>query len=180
MEADRESLVTSIRSSAESCEQFENFFDGGWATVCHRTYTVILDFVPLTHTVGDEMEIRKLERSSQLPPNTIVTSRWMKSIEHRSPGQSHAALLVKARSVESANTFIHSGVVIRGRRAFGRRLVDMKGNSIHKREQTHRFFPVPDSPWTWEQKPISHWKKPQDTFSTVLDAQNPSSTPSTP
>lgn len=179
LEADRESLVASIRSSAESCEHFEKCFDGGWATVRHRTYTVVLDFVPLTHSPGDEVEIRQIERSSQLPQNTIVTSKWMKSIEHRRPGQSSAALLVKACSIGSANELIRSGVVIRGRRVFGRKLMETRSKSMHRREQTYRFFPVPDSPWTWEQKPALDWRKSRKHLTGSV-AHHISSTPSIP
>lgn len=151
LEADNEALVQWILETTVRSELFEQKFDGDWVTVRDRTYTVVLDFVPVAHEAGDKLEIKKMEEISNC---SIAATRWLKSPEKRTLGQSTAALMVKAYSRESANALILSGTVIRGKRVFTRRLEKSTGIASI-REQSYRFFPDPTLPWTWKQKPPS-------------------------
>jgi hypothetical protein len=87
-----------------------------------RTVSVIIEYVPLTHSPEAFAEMRKIKRESRLPIDTLVSTRWIKPIHRRTEGQRSAHVIAKLATTEAANQSIRDGVIIAGKRVWARRM----------------------------------------------------------
>lgn len=143
LEADDVRLVEHIRDTPLHRQSFEESW--GWAIIRDRTYTIVVEAVRIATTPGATLVIPEIEKDSSIAPGGISSIRWMNN-KWRAD-QKHADLLVKTHSLDVANTLIRSGAIVRGQRVRVHRLVQ----NAHTVEASYRFFPVRDTPWTWEQ-----------------------------
>ena len=92
------------------------------AVVKEHTFSVLVEYVPIRHAPEAMGENRKIERDSQIPLNTLVSTRWVKPPQKRAPGQPTAHLIAKFTSTEVVNLSIKNGLIIAGKRTWARRL----------------------------------------------------------
>ena len=82
------------------------------AHIRDREYSLIAPRIPLTFEPGNETHLREIEEVNSLPGRTIRKARWIKPVERRRPGQTHAFAILTISSVDSANKLIKDRVVI--------------------------------------------------------------------
>ncbi|KAF8503954.1 hypothetical protein JB92DRAFT_3123191 [Gautieria morchelliformis] len=51
---------------------------GGTSVVKERAASVLVEYVPVTHALEAMGELKKIERDSKLPSNTLISTRWIK------------------------------------------------------------------------------------------------------
>jgi hypothetical protein len=73
------------------------------AIVKDRAVAVIVEYVPVSHTPDALAECRKIERESGLAKHTLLSTRWIKNPERRTPGQRTAHIIARFSSAEAAN-----------------------------------------------------------------------------
>ena len=120
IEANEEALIAWVQDDARR-EEFQNAFDGGQARIKDKTYSVIIEFVPIAHKTGNQTEYRHIEGVSHIDPGHLVNTKWMKPIERRTEGQRTAHLLAKFKSASAANIAIREGLTIAGKLVYGRK-----------------------------------------------------------
>ena len=94
-------------------ETFANAFSKG-AHIRAREYNLIVPRVPLTFNPKRDNDLREIEETNGLPTRVIHKARWIKPVEHRKPGQTHAYAVLTITSVDIANKLIRDGVGICG------------------------------------------------------------------
>jgi hypothetical protein len=94
----------------------------GTATIKDRALTVIVEYVPLSHSPEALAEMRQIERHSKLPAGSLLATRWIKPIHRRSAGQRSAHIIAKFTTTEAANQSIRDGLIIAGKRTWARRM----------------------------------------------------------
>jgi hypothetical protein len=94
----------------------------GTATIKERALTVIVEYVPLSHSPEALAEMRRIERDSKLPAGSLLATRWIKPIHRRTAGQRTAHVIAKFATTEAANQSIRDGLIIAGKRTWARRM----------------------------------------------------------
>jgi hypothetical protein len=87
----------------------------GTATIKDRALTVIVEYVPLSHSPEALTEMRKIERDSKLLIGSLLVTRWIKPIHRRTAGQRSAHVIAKFATAEAANQSIRDGLIIAGK-----------------------------------------------------------------
>jgi hypothetical protein len=88
-----------------------------------RSHPVLVEHVPISFQPDTTTELRKAEDLNSLPDYAFLSARWIKPPHRRSPGQKVAHLIVNAMSPESANHIIRTGIILAGKRVYGRKLL---------------------------------------------------------
>ena len=96
-------------------ESFANAFSKG-AHIREREYNLVaprvLQLLPLTFDPGNPKHLREVEEANSLPANIIRKARWIKPVERRRMGQTHAYAILTITSVDVANKLIKDGLGI--------------------------------------------------------------------
>jgi hypothetical protein len=92
------------------------------AIVKERSVSVIVEYVPVSHSPDALAEYARIEHDSGLPEGTLAVTRWIKPIQRRSPGQKSAHLIARFSTTEAANKAIRDGLIIAGKRTWARRM----------------------------------------------------------
>jgi hypothetical protein len=82
------------------------------ASIKERTYSVIIQFVPLTFNIDSTEHLRDLETENNWSQNTITLARWIKPPAKRNPSQRVAHLLLILNDPKSANEGIRDGITL--------------------------------------------------------------------
>ena len=105
-----------ITATRERVEAFKSAL-GTDVELKGETYTCMAKFVPVSF-VPDEVSLRRVERTNNLPENSIASVRWAKDPSRRHDTQYVANLFISFRSPETANKTIHSGLIINGKKVW--------------------------------------------------------------
>jgi len=70
--------------------------------------------VPITFNPKSDQQLREIEGENGLQDSVIVKAKWIKPIERRRAGQTHAYAILQVTSVDAANLVIRDGLTIRG------------------------------------------------------------------
>ncbi|KIJ53092.1 hypothetical protein M422DRAFT_242197 [Sphaerobolus stellatus SS14] len=108
--------------SAKAKEDFTNNF-GADIQIKNRNHSVLVEHVPVSFQPDIQVELRKVEDVNRLEDYSLVSARWIKPPQRRTPGQRVAHLIVNAGSAVVANAIIRNGIIIAGKRVYGRKLV---------------------------------------------------------
>jgi len=92
-------------------ETFANAFAKG-AHLREREYNLIVPRVPLTFDPKNITDLREIEESNRLATHVIRKAKWIKPVERRRPGQTHAYTVLTVTSVDTANKLIRDGIGI--------------------------------------------------------------------
>jgi hypothetical protein len=92
-------------------ETFTKAFSEG-SHISERKYNLIIPRVPITFNPKDEGHLRELEEANSLLKYEILKVKWIKPIERRRSGQTHAFAIMTLSSVDSANRIIRDGLYI--------------------------------------------------------------------
>src|SRR5882724_11038378 len=93
---------------------------GGTAVVRERATSVIVKFVPVAHSPDALAKNRRIEGNSRLEEGVLLTTRWIKPLQRRTPGQKAMHLIVRFKMDEAVNATIKDGLVIAGKRVCAR------------------------------------------------------------
>jgi len=88
---------------------------GGTSVVKEKVVTVLIEYVPVTHTPDALAENRKIKRDSKLEMETLLAMRWIKPEHRRAPGQCTAHIVTRFKMTATANHAICNGIVITGK-----------------------------------------------------------------
>ena len=94
----------------------------GTVVIKDQAVSVIVEYVPLSHSPDAFAELRKVKHESGLPNDTIILTRWIKPVHRQTEGQRSAHLIAKFATTEAANQSIRDGVIIAGKRKWARRM----------------------------------------------------------
>jgi hypothetical protein len=92
---------------------FTDIFSKG-SHIRERTFNLIVPRVPIIFEPGNKSHLRELEEANNLADYTIRRARWIKPIERRRAGQTHAYAILVITSAEYANLLIRDGMNICG------------------------------------------------------------------
>jgi len=84
------------------------------AHIRERVYCLIVPRVPITFEPGDDNHLREMEEANSLDKYAIRKARWIKPLERRRAGQTHAYAIITLISVDNANTLIRDGLIVCG------------------------------------------------------------------
>ena len=88
------------------------------AALKSRTYSLVVQFVPLQFRPDSERELRDIEETNMLPNNAILRARWLKPAYRRAPDQTCGHILAVMTKPEDANTILTNGLVICQKRVY--------------------------------------------------------------
>lgn len=77
-----------------------------------RTYTLVLQYVPVNVLINRTGLLRLMEGKNQLADNSLASMRWIKPPHKRPPGQTMAFALLQVNDPETANKLIKEGLYI--------------------------------------------------------------------
>ncbi len=92
----------------------ESFSKG--SHIRQQTYNLIVPRVPIIFEPANKSHLRELEEANNLTNYAICRARWIKPIERRRVGQTHAFTILTVISAECANILIRDGLNICGTR----------------------------------------------------------------
>jgi hypothetical protein len=75
-----------------------------------RLYNILLPRTPITFEPNNTEHLRELEESNNLDPHSIKKARWIKPINRRREGQTHAYAILSLASPSTANHLIRKGI----------------------------------------------------------------------
>jgi hypothetical protein len=79
-----------------------------------RTYSIIVPRTPITFDPKSETHLREAEEVNNINPNSIRKARWIKPVNRRREGQTHAYAILTLTSPSTANQLIRKGITICG------------------------------------------------------------------
>jgi hypothetical protein len=94
----------------------------GTATIKDRALTVIVEYIPLSHSPEALAEMRRIERDSKLPGGSLLVTHWIKPIHRRTVGQRSPHTIAKFATTEAANRSIRDRLIIARKQTWSRRM----------------------------------------------------------
>jgi len=94
-------------------ETFADAFSKG-SHIRDRLYNIVAPRVPLTFEPGNTTHLREIEEANGLTQNVLRKARWIKPVERRRSGQTHAYAILSFSSADTANKLIRDGLGICG------------------------------------------------------------------
>ena len=88
------------------------------AALKSRTYSLVIQFVPLHFKPGDVNELRALEDLNGLPPNALLRARWIKPPYRRAAEQTCGHVLAVMTRPEDANKILTDGLIVCQKRVY--------------------------------------------------------------
>ena len=85
---------------------------GGKLNIKDRLFNIVVQFIPISTALEEDATLRNFEEDSKIPPNSIVSARWIKPINKRSPFQRFAHAIFSISSATVANHLIKQGIYI--------------------------------------------------------------------
>ena len=82
------------------------------ATIKDRSYTVILQFVPISFDPSQRTNITNLERENDWEEGAVLTARWIKPPGRRTDDQQVAHIIATIRDPQTANSILRDGFSI--------------------------------------------------------------------
>ena len=101
----------------------ENF--GGSAKLVDQQFHVVVSFLPVTLRDTLEVVIPKVELDNDIPPGTIVRTKWLKSPKYWKDGQRFAHGVLSFINRIDASTVIRKGIVVEGQRFKAKKLEEL-------------------------------------------------------
>ena len=83
-----------------------------------RTYSLVIQFVPLHFQPDNDSDLRDIETVNQLPSNAILRARWIKPAYWRALDQTCSHVLTVMTRPEDANMILTNGLVICQKRVY--------------------------------------------------------------
>src|SRR5882724_12064376 len=94
----------------------------GSAIMRDRAISVLVEFVPVAHSLDALAEDRRIECDSGLKEGVLMSTRWIKPEQRCAIGQKAAHLIARFRTHGVVNSTIKEGLVIAGKRVWARRM----------------------------------------------------------
>ena len=91
---------------------------GGTAVVKERAISVIVKFVPISHSPDALTKNRRIECNSGLREGALLSTRWIKPVQRCAEGQKAAHLIARLRTNKDTNKVIRQGMIIAGKRTW--------------------------------------------------------------
>jgi len=83
---------------------------GGNVRVKDRTYNLLIPFVPITTRTDDKTTLQNIERTNDIPTNSIVQMKWIKDPRRCKMNQKVAHALMSLNTPQAANKLIERGL----------------------------------------------------------------------
>ena len=85
---------------------------GGNIQVKDRTYSLLIPFVPIATRIDDQAILRNIERTNNIPTNSIVQMKWIKDPRRHERNQRVAHALMSLNIPQAANKLIEHGLYL--------------------------------------------------------------------
>ncbi|KAG2739811.1 hypothetical protein P692DRAFT_201661418, partial [Suillus brevipes Sb2] len=92
-------------------------------TIKERSFHVLMENVPVTFVPDNPAAIADIENKAGFKSRTISKARFIKPIARRQPNQRTAHTIITFSSKANANQAIKDGLVIAGKKVYGRKLL---------------------------------------------------------
>jgi len=92
------------------------------AVMRDRAISVLVEFIPVAHSLDVLAEDRRIEHDSGLEEGVLLSTRWIKPVQRHATGQKAAHLIALFRTHGAANSAIKEGLVIASKRVWARRM----------------------------------------------------------
>jgi len=95
---------------------------GGTSIIKEHTTSVLIEYVPVSHSPNTLMENSRIEQDSGLEEDMLLSTRWIKPLQRHDAGQWTAHLIACFKTTEATNCTIRDGLIIAGKQTWARRL----------------------------------------------------------
>jgi hypothetical protein len=116
LELDSEEAAVWLNSSGNKAPFLDRFAPD--AALKPRTYSLVIQFVPLHFRPDSNPDLRDTEEVNQLPRNAILRARWIKPAYRQAPGQTCGHVLAVMTRPMDANAILTNGLVICQKRVY--------------------------------------------------------------
>ncbi|KAG2061007.1 hypothetical protein BDR06DRAFT_1049074 [Suillus hirtellus] len=79
---------------------------------CKRTYTLVLEYLPIQLQIENDEFLRHIEHKNDLPTNSLASVRWIKPPTRRMQEQRKAFALLQVIKAPTANNILRDGLCI--------------------------------------------------------------------
>jgi hypothetical protein len=110
VEMDSEETANRLKNS-EDRNKFLKALDHA-VTIKDRTYTVIVQYLPIHMQIDRPGLLRLIESKNELEDNSLISMRWVKPPNKRTPGQLMAFASLQVNNADTANLIIKNGLYI--------------------------------------------------------------------
>jgi len=83
---------------------------GGNVQVKDRMYNLLIPFVPITTRTDNKATLRNIERTNNIPTNSIIQMKWIKDPHWHKVNQRVAHMLMSLNTPQAANKLIEQGL----------------------------------------------------------------------
>jgi len=87
-----------------------------------KAVTVLIEYIPTSYNPDMLAENRIIKHDSKIEQDTLLTTRWIKPVQRRAPGQHVVNIIARFKTTTAVNQAIHDGPVIAGNRVWARQL----------------------------------------------------------
>ncbi|KAJ3486121.1 hypothetical protein NLI96_g4455 [Meripilus lineatus] len=105
----------------DNTKDFTKYFDGGLCTPKVQTFAMLAEFVPVSFEPENQQAVEEMARANGIDVQEIKSTRWIKPIGRRNPGQYTAHLLIHLTSPDTANRVQNEGLIIEAKHVYIRR-----------------------------------------------------------
>jgi len=93
---------------------------GGTSIIKEHTTSVLIEYVPVSHTPNALTENRRIERDSGLNEDMLLSTRWIKPPQRHDAGQKTAHLIAHFKTTEATNHAIRDRLIIAGKQTWAK------------------------------------------------------------
>ena len=105
-----------------------------------RKYNILIPRTPITFDPANEASIREIEEGNNLGPHEIVKAKWIKPVNKRREGQTHAYASITLNSPVIANLLIRKGIEIHGVKTRPTKMTRQPTQCMHCRYWGHMAY----------------------------------------
>ncbi|KIK34520.1 hypothetical protein CY34DRAFT_17663 [Suillus luteus UH-Slu-Lm8-n1] len=92
-------------------------------TIKDRSFHILMENVPISFVPENPAAIAEIENKAGFKPRSISKARYIKPAARRNPNQCTAQVIITLASKANANQAIFDGLVIAGKKVYGRKLL---------------------------------------------------------
>ncbi|KAG2336072.1 hypothetical protein BDR05DRAFT_836434, partial [Suillus weaverae] len=96
---------------------------GAEVIIKDRAFHLIVENVPISFNPTSQIAYSDIEKKGGLQPKSVLKARYIKPIARRFPNQRTAHIALTLNSKTSANQIIRHGIVLEGKKVYGRKLL---------------------------------------------------------
>ncbi|KAF8580413.1 hypothetical protein K439DRAFT_1304729, partial [Ramaria rubella] len=88
-----------------------------------QTYPLVVEYVPLAFSPDVNASLQEIEQQNNWPKGAVANTRWIKPTARWNRDQRNAHIILNTSLIDTANTAIQEGLIIKGKRVCARKIL---------------------------------------------------------